>query len=208
MCCLPTTTANNNVCRWLWVVVVKSQGKKRKTSHPSGVGHVTTNASHTKNTISTHYNAGQAVPTGGWRCYCLPAVLSSAAVACLLGTSTQIACWSSQLMILPHPQRKKANSLITNFARLFSSSFVALFGLSSSSLARKIRFFLSCESWDLRVLERLQQHEAPRKVFTLYFIVCMAFQIGTRSLFWNERCFFFVGAPWVNCLKSVRIEER
>lgn len=85
---------------------------------------------------------------------------------------------------------EKSNSLITNFARLFSSSFVALFGLSSSSLARKIRFFRSCESWELRVLERLQQHEAPRKVFTLYFIVCMAFQIGTRSLFWNERCFF------------------
>lgn len=30
VCCLPTTTANNNDCRWLWIVVVKSQGKKKE----------------------------------------------------------------------------------------------------------------------------------------------------------------------------------
>lgn len=85
---------------------------------------------------------------------------------------------------------EKSNSLITNFARLFFffHSFVWVILLF---LGAKDSFFcLSCESWDLRVLKRLQQHEAPRKVFTLYFIVCMAFQIGTRSLFWNERCFF------------------
>lgn len=135
MCCLPTTTANNNVCRWLWLVVVKSQGKKKENisskwcwpcydkCQPYQKHNLDTLQ---RRTSSTNWRMEVLLPAGGAIvCRCRLSAWNQYTNRLLIVTINDLATSSTE----------KSNSLITNFARLFSSSFVALFGLSSSSLA-------------------------------------------------------------------------